>query len=404
MHKKLRNIFYTFIIGYPLYAISFLFPRKKGRWIFGTGDKFFDNSKYLFIEVTEKHPNIDATWLTSSVKLLKFLHSKGIKAYKLNSLKGYYYLLTANIYVSSYHSKNDLPIWFMGRAKHINLWHGVGIKNIAFKSSVKHIYNGFHHPILKYLYAPLRFDSYKKPTLFLSPSSYMSEHFKQCFRLTDKHILKSTYPRCALLNWSEKQLLNHIERYEPKETKDILEEIKQYNHVYIYMPTWRDNNPNYLQSSNINFQKLNNLLSTKNEIMLLKLHPATPYSNLNSIKGLSNILTINDNIDIYPILPFTDTLITDYSSIYYDYLLMDKKRTIFFIFDYEEYKQSRDLTMSLLEAINGEIAYTFSDLLQVITNYQHSYNPEKRNELLNMFWGVNEKKEDIIERIKEIDQ
>lgn len=52
---------------------------------------------------------------------------------------------------------------------------------------------------------------------------------------------------------------------------------------------------------------------------------------MEDISSLSNITYVSPELDVYPILPFTDVLITDYSSIYYDYLLMDHKGCILMI-------------------------------------------------------------------------
>lgn len=76
----------------------------------------------------------------------------------------------------------------------------------------------------------------------------------------------------------------------------------------------------------------------------------------------SNLRIIDSSCDIYPILPFTDVLITDYSSIYYDYMLIPNKQILLFPFDEEEYCTfNRDLLL-IIKYILQEYVYIASKL------------------------------------------
>lgn len=406
MLKKILKIFVTFFIYYPIYGVSFLTPRKKGRWVFGTGDKFFDNSKYLYLEVIEQKPEIDAVWLTTSKELCEDLVSKGFKVRYLYSLKGCYYLLTANVYISSYLANNHLPIWLMGRARHVNLWHGIGLKNMDFKSSMPKLYKSYYHPILKYIYKPFRVLVYRKPTRFLSTSPYMTQHFQECFQLKESVMMESNYPRCAPFFWDYSRLLRHIEKVEGAKTLALIQTIQQYDHSYIYMPTWRDNNPYYLQDAGIDFSKLNHLMKLKNSIFILKLHPSTPSDSLPNLSLFENIIVLDKTIDIYPILPLVDTLVTDYSSIYYDFLLFENKSTIFFVFDYDTYlSQNRDLALPFFEYVEGQLAYNFAELYQTLetASFLSSDDANKKKKLVEFFWGKQESKLDLVSEVCSIE-
>lgn len=81
--------------------------------------------------------------------------------------------------------------------------------------------------------------------------------------------------------------------------------------------------------------RVNEVLKKEKALLILKLHESVSYNTFES--DLENVVYMNPNMDLYPVLPFTDVLITDYSSIYYDYLLMEKKGVIIYDFDYESY-------------------------------------------------------------------
>ncbi len=78
-------------------------------------------------------------------------------------------------------------------------------------------------------------------------------------------------------------------------------------------------------------------MKKQNAFFILKLHPFV--SKLYENKNFSNIVFYESQSDIYPILKYTDILITDYSSVYFDFLLIDKP-IVFFDYDYEEYSSN----------------------------------------------------------------
>ena len=88
------------------------------------------------------------------------------------------------------------------------------------------------------------------------------------------------------------------------------------------MPTWRDSQRNIFTQS-MDLDKLNAILAAKNEMLILKPHANVRLSD--NMHSLSNIMLANPKMDIYPVLPYTHVLITDYSSILYDWLLMEDK-------------------------------------------------------------------------------
>jgi CDP-glycerol glycerophosphotransferase len=102
------------------------------------------------------------------------------------------------------------------------------------------------------------------------------------------------------------------------------------------MPTFRDSNPNFLQDLEIDATVLNVTLQASNVVLLIKLHPGTPDAALKQFADHSNIRILDGADDIYPILPFCDYLITDYSSIFIDFLLLDREM-FFFSFDLDLY-------------------------------------------------------------------
>ena len=164
------------------------------------------------------------------------------------------------------------------------------------------------------------------------------------------------------------------------------------------MPTWRDDKRDFISYSEIDFEQLNQILEQQNSLFILKLHPNTNLT-IQAITQYNNIHILQKSIDIYPILPFTDVLITDYSSIYYDYLLLNKD-VILFLFDFDNYlKNCRELAYDFNQYTTfGKKVYCFSDLLALIK--QKNEKSKKCNDLKKIFWANNKNAFSLISEIQ----
>lgn len=386
---------------------SYLFPRNKKIWIIGSLNKFSCNSKYFYIYFNEnkkKYPDIELVWLSKDKNTIKKMHEKGLNtAVYAWSVKGIYYLLRSGVYITSYPVEESLCIWTMGNAKYINLWHGVGLKYHRFMQKDKKSYYYFHNKITKILLYPILINFYKKINLFISTSPEMDTLFKKSFRLEKESIYNAIYPRCEFITKNKEYIDYIINKYDIDTSITIIHKIESYTHTYLYMPTWRDDNSNFIDNTGINFEHLNTYLKRKNSLFIIKAHPRTSISD-KLVSDYSNILILDNNVDIYSILPYVNTLITDYSSIYYDALLLPDMNKILFPFDIEIYKKnSRDLAFSFEDCTAHPKAYTYEQLLYIMTNYSHiRISSDDNSRVKNMFWSTHNNTADIITRIKKL--
>lgn len=326
----------AYIICYLIYPFSFLLPRSRKRLVFGSyRGGFADNSKYLYLYVAEHYKEFDICWLSLNRQTVKHVRSLGLPACWVLSPIGAWKALRAKYwFVNSYTS--DIMYCLSGNAVVINLWHGVGLKRCEFN-----IQNGglsdryvrqtfkerFYHP-----------ESFRRPDYLLSSTSFQTKLFASAFRIPQEKCLELGYPRNLILTMPKEEIRAFVEKYEPKETLQLIEKIEKFDKAFIYMPTWRDSQLDIF-SQQFDLEALNKVLLGQNALMLLKPHPNT---HTNDISGYSNIVLVNRTTDIYGVLPFTDVLITDYSSILYDYLLIPKKQVILYLYDYQEYVKDRD--------------------------------------------------------------
>ena len=162
--------------------------------------------------------------------------------------------------------------------------------------------------------------------------------------------------------------------------EEDFEKIKQFKlegyKLFFYTPTFRDTKKDV--SAWLNDKQVHDYLKNNNIILVCKLHP----HDINALKNIrSNNIYKMDNIsDIYPVLKYSDVLITDYSSIYFDYLLLNKP-IIYFIPDIEEYTNQcrgfyrpyKTLTAGVYAKNEDELLIAMQDAVNGIDN-----NKEKR--------------------------
>ena len=319
-----------------VYWLSGCFGRKSDVWVFGSYvNSFTDNSKYLFAYVTEKHPEITAVWITSSGSICETIRNAGGRVYARWSLAGVYYVLRAKFwFVSAYVS--DINVHLSRNAVLVNLWHGVPLKTIEFDIQTGPLAKAFHSPTFleKQLFNAHLF---RRPEWVLSTSDFVTEtSFSSAFQIAAERCLPFGYPRLDPFHWSPEETDKWLARWGNPSLRHLIKDLEKFDHVFIYMPTWRDANPSFVSTIGFDFQKLNEKLKQLNGVLLMKLHIATPASSLASVKGFENIVVMETKDDVYPLLPSTTALITDYSSIYIDYLCLNRP-ICYFVFDLESY-------------------------------------------------------------------
>ena len=153
--------------------------------------------------------------------------------------------------------------------------------------------------------------------------------------------------------------------------KRVSEEYKRFDKIIIYTPTYRDyeeTNKNVSRSVfgyNNNIQPLIKVLEKHNAVLIVKLHPLQNRSIIDDLKS-NNIVAYNsyqNNYSLYDLLCIADILITDYTSTYFDYLLLNRP-VLFNFYDKDEYQKTRGFAISNIEELcAGPIVSSFEDFV-----------------------------------------
>ena len=249
----------------------------------------------------------------------------------------------------------------------VNLWHGIPLKKIVLLEE--------HAGVLQKLYFKQIFSN--KYSYVLTTSTHLVPVMAKSLGVEEKIVKVWGQPRNDMLfvRQSASEILESIFENEVGNEKVI-----QYSDKFIlYAPTFREHAPTKL----FPFKEfeLNELLSflEENRIFLcirMHLYDTTGYEWLKKLDGSgSRIRFLNEDraSDIMEILNVFDLLITDYSSIYIDYLITEKP-VLFLPYDREKYLKDRGLNFDYDRVTPGPKPKTFSQFLNSVYDLLYAYD------------------------------
>ena len=367
--KILKSIFFVL-----LDFLDYLIPKVRLKYVFTSFPDFSDNAFALYLHVLKNHPEIKNIWLIDDLSKTD-LHLKTLQNYidnppavrfvKKNSLKGFYHFLTAR-YVFFTHGIYK-GMRFSPRHIVVNLWHGMPLKKIGYldpKSPVR----------------PIR-SKYITVT-----SGIYQKIFEKAFRMPASHILISGQVRNDLLFDYPVDALQKLG-------------INPHNEIIIWMPTYRKSIVGDIRTDGLTDKKLplfelhelaelNRKLKILKKILIVKLHPMD-YLNLVEFPDFSHIRFLKNEdfeakgIQLYSLLAQTDVLLTDYSSVYIDYMLTGKPIG-FVMEDWQSFKEKRGFVFDNPEEyMPGKIIDNPKDFIDFIQNPVKHPDYEQINSQLN---------------------
>lgn len=336
----------NFIYFFKLY-FSMLKKRQNDLYVCGAwhGDKFADNSKYFYLYALKNGKK--AVWITKNHEIYNNLKCKNMPVALMGTKESRKLCRLAKYAVIST-GKFDVEADCIGGATVINLWHGIPLKKIAYDDHITADSISLHKRIWNKLN-----NFANKKTYYFSTSDKISKIYQSCFRTDKDHIIQIGQARNDVF------------------FDGCLKKIKysnvEYDKLIVYMPTHRNEGKTIVDIySLLDLERLNNYCKNNKILFLIKKH----YYNRNdgkTVEGYSNIIDYTDkSCDTQELLFNTDVLITDYSSCYIDYLLLNRP-IIFYCYDYNEYlKQDREMYFEYDEVTPGDKAKNFDMLIESI--------------------------------------
>jgi len=348
-----------------LKLISILIRPKidKDLLIFGgnLGKAFLGNTKYLFLYFN-KYSNYKCLWISRSKEIVKHLQEQGFNSLYAFSLKAFFKLRSARCIFITHGEGDILPIKYSPNTTIILAWHGSPIKKIAFDAP-KFIGNRYNFEILKKLTEDF--------TYILSLSDEDKKKIQSAFKISPKKIAITGYPQNDFLfNKSAEEIRKIKNKFG----------ISKKNKIILYAPTFRENFIDKIPFTKNELGELKQFLKKSNSILIYKSHMFIKSIEEENIK---KFLIPDKFSDPQELLLISDILISDYSSIMFDFLLLDRP-IIVFTYDLERYQQYRKIYYTNFEQIApGPIAKNGQEVINLLKNISEWFPKfrEKRKEL-----------------------
>lgn len=335
MNRNLKVLFFK--INDFTSKLNTMIPKKRNRIVIYSNWGFRDNIRTLYQYLVDNGYQDKYEIVCASND---FYHLERESRVKYTSIyRGLYYFLTSKYF---FYSFGKYPIKPSKKQMVVNLWHGMPLKKIGnLEYGLENIdYNFF--------------------TKLVSSSDLFTPIMKTAFNAKDEQML----------------LVGNIrndELFEEKKDKNI-----------IWMPTYR-NSKNYHDSQDAfifsldesEFEDINTILAEYEYHLYIKLHPLEE-SQFKFKNNYSNIHMLSEDIisqhygTLYKFLGTTSALITDYSSVFLDYYLLDRP-VAFTINDYEEYKEKRGFVFDDIKSLMaGPTISNLEELLKFLLSVMNS--------------------------------
>lgn len=241
---------------------------------------------------------------------------------------------------------------------YMQCWHGTPLKKLGYDlEKTDNAMNSQDEIRDKYYRDAKRFK------YLLSPCAFATEKFKTAWNLKamgkENAIIEIGYPRNDfLVNYS----IDDVVRIKKKLNLDGIDK-----KIILYAPTWRDNQHKsgigYTYKTEIDFEYLREKLEA-DYIILFRAHYLVANSfDFRRYKGF--IYDVSEIDDINELYVISDMLVTDYSSVFFDYAILEKP-IIFFMYDLEEYRDEIRGFYLRLDELPGEIVTVESELQKII--------------------------------------
>ena len=148
--------------------------------------------------------------------------------------------------------------------------------------------------------------------------------------------------------------------------------------VILFAPTFRGSGRKsaHYPKEYINLEKIYQNLQ-ENDVFIIKMHPFIKNKIVIKEEYQDKMMNLTDYGDINDLLLITDVLITDYSSVIFEYSFMERP-IIFYVPDLEEYNNSRSFYYDYSEYIYGSVAKTQEELLNAIENPKLDIEKQKK--------------------------
>lgn len=360
MLLKIYGLLLRFLQG----LFSIFYHNTKHHIIIGSsaGTNVNGNSKALFLYMVKTSTPLKGFFITRN----KLLYREFALIYPNNFLYAYSFkalakVITARAFVIT-HGPWDITPFKITKTKKplVNLWHGFPIKKLGTdahqlsKIQKKNVLGNFDGLVVM--------------------SEEEKVHMSRCYHTKLENTWVTGYPRNDFAFYRNDSILEQIPYAKGKK-------------ILLYAPTWRDTGKTRLfPFDDFDIKKLEQFLNENNAVILLRIHKNELKQHNLEENEVMRICDGNVIQEINELLPFMDILITDYSSVYIDQLLIDKPM-IFVPYDLDEFSKIRGFNYDFKTVSPGPKVGNFTEFISAIEKYldDSTIDVSERNRIKKKF-------------------
>ncbi|PID82375.1 MAG: CDP-glycerol--glycerophosphate glycerophosphotransferase [Clostridiales bacterium] len=341
-HNRFVLKIYQIIFSYIFKFVGLFIKIDKRKIIFTSNSlRYNDSPKKIYEYLLKEYPDkFDFVWGVDQV--FKYDISGKHREVKVDTLKYFLECLSAKYWVTSVNIERGLH-FKPKKTVFLNTWHGVAINKMGNAVNSRNDFD----------WSKVNFIPYSNDSEI--------EIYESSFNARESSMIACGLPRNDELYNVNESLIGEIKH---KLGLDVNKKI------ILYAPTWRDSDDfgsNYSIAPPINWKRWEEKLSDR-YIVLLRTHPYT--TKLMNVEFNDFVFNMSDYPLINDLLIISDVLISDYSSIFFDYCILERP-IVCFGYDYELYKKIRGFYYDIDKEIPNGVMKTEEEVLYHINNIDY---------------------------------
>lgn len=336
------------------------------------GRGYSDNPKalYEYLKHNSTYRNYTFVWAIKHHKKKK-IDIPGAKVIEYFSIPYFFYLARSRFWIVNC----KLPLYVLKKKEQIYLqtWHGTPLKRLAHDILVPEGTTFYRSHMSEEDMKKTYDNDVAKYTYMISPNQFCTEVFQSAFQIDRERLIETGYPR--------NDYLSNVTATEVKEIKQRLH-LPMDKKIILYAPTWRDNQfsaSGYTFALKVDFLAWKELLGEE-YIVLFKPHYLITSTYAHE-KELENFVYDMDAMfDISDLYVISDILVTDYSSVFFDFAIL-KRPIYFYMYDIDEYgEELRGFYLDIHKDLPGDL---FREEKALLTAMKHQVYDAQRMEKFN---------------------
>lgn len=340
----------------PLYALgklaSLVVPRAQDRWVFGSGSGVGEGALPLYRLVSEQQPSDHLTWLVANDDVRDQAIAAGIDWAYRDSWKGFWQTLRAGKIIVT-HGFGDANRFGVFGGFVVQLWHGIPLKKLHLdaRSVVETESRGGLNRLIKRMYRA----GGNSISLFVVASELVAERMRSAFNLAPNVTAAIGDPRDDALIHSKKADAR-------AEVRRLLRISGADDSLVLYAPTWHDGAEDPAIPGDTEKAALEEWATAHNAKVVIRPHPLSVSSYRPLASEHIQILDSSAAREVTPLLRAFDCVITDYSSIAFDYALTGGMIS-WFAPALSQYESTRGLYEGYAELTENRYSTSWQDVL-----------------------------------------